>query len=180
MSSSKMGRAHGQAALYLAALSISPALYAQTAISEEEAVERAVAQPELTALGEANREEAEARVAGIRRFDNPEAILTRERVSGDGRSETEWQAGINQPLDVSGRRSALRAAARAEAVAVSADTTRRRQERVAEVRRAFASCAASTEKLRIGNAFATRLQAAERIVTARTRAGDTAGYDLRR
>jgi cobalt-zinc-cadmium efflux system outer membrane protein len=177
---SYIGRAHGQAALLIAALFASSSSFAQTAVSEADAIERALSQPEFRTLGEANQAEAEARVGGIRRFDNPEATLSREKVSGDGRSETEWQAGINQPLDLSGRRSALRAAARAEMAAVGADTSRRVQERVADVRRVFAGCAAATEKLRIGTAFAAKLQEAERIVAARTRAGDTAGYDLRR
>jgi cobalt-zinc-cadmium efflux system outer membrane protein len=149
-------------------------------ITETQAIERALAQPEFTALGEANRDEAQARIAGIRRFDNPEASVSREQISGSGRSETEWQAGVTQPVDLSRARSALRAAARAEAGAVDADTARRRQERMAEVRRAFVGCAAATDKVRISNGFITRLREAERVVTARTRAGDTAGYDLRR
>lgn len=169
----------GNAALAaMLALAAAPSLAAP--ITETEAIDHALAQPELTALGEANRDEAQARIAGIRRFDNPEASISREQISGSGRSETEWQAGVTQPVDLSGARSALRAAARAEAGAVDADTARRRQERMAEVRRAFVGCAASTDKVRISNEFITRLREAERVVTARTRAGDTAGYDLRR
>ena len=68
-----------------------------------QAIERALAQPELGEVGAANRAEAEAAVSAIRRFDNPEATLTRESVSGDGRSETEWQIGYIQPIDISGR-----------------------------------------------------------------------------
>ncbi|HEX8468212.1 MAG TPA: TolC family protein [Allosphingosinicella sp.] len=160
------------------ALAAAPLLAAP--ITESEAIDRALARPEFTALGEANRDEAQARIAGIRRFDNPEASVSRERISGSGRSETELQAGVTQPVDLSGARSALRAAARAEAGAVDADTARRRQERMADVRRAFVGCAASTDKARISSEFITRLREAERVVTARTRAGDTAGYDLRR
>lgn len=171
--------ARGHAGL-AAALALAAAPAPAAPVTEAEAIDRALAQPEFTALGEANRDEAQARIRGIRRFDNPEASLSREQVSGSGRSETEWQAGVTQPVDLSGRRSALRAAARAEAGAVDADTARRRQERSAEVRRAFAGCAAAAEKVRVSSAFAGRLQEAERIVTARTRAGDTAGYDLRR
>ncbi|HEX9965170.1 MAG TPA: TolC family protein [Allosphingosinicella sp.] len=173
-------RLRGGHAAIVAALALAAAPAPGAPITEAEAVDRALAQPEFTALGEANREEAQARIRGIRRFDNPEASLSREQVSGSGRSETEWQAGVTQPVDLSGRRSALRAAARAEAAAVDADIARRRQERSAEVRRAFAGCAAATEKVRVSSAFVGRLHEAERIVTARTRAGDTAGYDLRR
>lgn len=169
----------GQVAL-AATLALAAAPAPAAPITEAEAIDRALAQPEFTALGEANRDEAQARIAGIRRFDNPEASVSREQVSGSGRSETEWQAGVTQPVDLSGRRSALRAAARAEAGAVDADIARRRQERSAEVRRAFAGCAAAIEKVRVSSGFVGRLHEAERIVTARTRAGDTAGYDLRR
>jgi cobalt-zinc-cadmium efflux system outer membrane protein len=178
-SSLNIGRFHGHAALLVATLLASP-LSAQSILTEGDAVERALAQPEFTALGEASVEEAQARVATIKRFDNPEATVSRESVSGGNRSETEWQAGITQQIDISGRRSALRAAARAEAGAVEAEVARRRQERIAEVRRSFADCAAAGEKVRISNSFVSRLQSAERIVAARTRAGDAAGYDLRR
>jgi cobalt-zinc-cadmium efflux system outer membrane protein len=149
-------------------------------LSEADAITRALAQPELIALGEANRAEAQARIAGIRRFDNPEVSISREGVSGGGASETEYEAGIVQPFDLSGQRTRLRDAARAEARAVDADTARRQQERVAEVRRAYAGCAAAREKVPVAESFVARLREAERIVAARTRAGDTAGYDLRR
>jgi len=162
-----------------ALVAAAPPVAAQ-AITEAQAIERALSQPELAALGTANRNEAQARVSGIRRFDNPEASVSRESVSGNGRSETEWQVGVVQPIDISGRRSSLRAAARAEVGAVEADSARRRQERVAEVRRAYASCAAAVERVRITNAFVIRLNEAERIVTARAGAGDAAVYDLRR
>ena len=173
-------RLRGGHAALAAVLALAAAPLLAAPITESEAIDRALARPEFTALGEANRDEAQARIAGIRRFDNPEASVSRERISGSGRSETELQAGVTQPVDLSGARSALRAAARAEAGAVDADTARRRQERMADVRRAFVGCAASTDKARISSEFITRLREAERVVTARTRAGDTAGYDLRR
>lgn len=180
MSAKSVYRLQGGHAALAAMLALAAAPSLAAPITETEAIDRALAQPEFTALGEANRDEAQARIAGIRRFDNPEASVSREQISGSGRSETEWQAGVTQPVDLSGARSALRAAARAEAGAVDADTARRRQERMAEVRRAFVGCAASTDKVRISSEFITRLREAERVVTARTRAGDTAGYDLRR
>lgn len=178
-SSFRCGFGRGSTALAVVLVSLGSAASASP-ISEAEAIRRGLAQPDFIALGDANRAEADARVAGIRRFDNPEASVSRERVTGGAASETEWQAGIVQSFDFSGQRSSLRAAARAEAGAVSDDTARRRQERIADVRRAYAGCAATTERLRLVDAFAARLRSAERIVTERTRAGDTAGYDLRR
>lgn len=180
MQISTIDRARGRQLIVAALLWTTAVPAAAQPLTEAEAVERALAQPEFTAFGEANRAEAEAGVAVIRPLDNPEATLSRESVSGDGRSETEWQVGVTQPIDISGRRSRLRAAARAEVGAVQADTARRRQERIAQVRRAYASCAAAGEKVRIAEAFVARLREAERIINARANAGDAAVYDLRR
>jgi cobalt-zinc-cadmium efflux system outer membrane protein len=179
MPSSHRGRACGPTFIILAALAGAGPLAAQP-LTEAQAIERALAQPELGALGDANRAEAEARVSGIRRFDNPEVEVGRESVSGDARDETEWRLGIVQPIDISGRRSRLRAAARAELGAVEYDTARRRQEQIGQVRRAYASCVAAIEKVRITARFVERLEEAERIVSARASAGDAAVYDLRR
>lgn len=175
-----IGRGRGRRLIIAAFLLTTAVSVSAQPLTEAEAIERALVQPELGELGAANRAEAEAAVGAIRRFDNPEATLTRESVSGDERSETEWQIGVTQPIDISGRRSSLRAAAQAEVGAVEADTARRRQERIAQVRNAYVSCAASAEKVRIADAFVERLREAERIVNARANAGDAAVYDLRR
>ena len=174
------GRACGQATILSMAVCMTGAPVLAQPLSEAEAVRRALAQPELAALAEANRDEAQARVSGIRPFDNPQVSISRESVAGDGAEETEWEVGFVQPIDISGRRSSLRAAARAEVGAVLAETSRRRQERVAEVRRAYAACAAGTAKAPVAGEFAERLREAERIVAARAEAGDAAVYDLRR
>lgn len=180
MFSPSRGRWCGRISFLSAAMLGGTGGWAAEPISEAAAIERALAVPEFSALGEAERDEAEARVSGIRRFDNPEASVNRESVSGAGRSETEWQVGVVQPIDLSGRRSSLRAAARAEASAIDADIARRRQERIAAVRRAYAGCAAAQEKNEIAQRYTVQVREAARIVTARTQAGDTAGYDLRR
>lgn len=172
-------RVRGRAMLAVPLIAFAQPLNAQT-LSEVEAIERALAQSEFVALGEAERDEAAARVSAIRRFHNPKASLSRERVSGDGPAETEWVVGVVQPIDLSDRQSSLRAAARAEAGAVDSDLARRRQERIAAVQHAYVGCAAAQETTDIAQRYRARLVEAERIVTARTQAGDTAGYDLRR
>ncbi len=174
------GRASGPRTILIALLATAGGSLAAQPLTETEAIERALAQPELAALGDANRDEAEARVSGIRRFENPEVTLSRESVSGDGASEIEWHVGVVQPIDISGRRPRLRAAGRAEVGAVEAETARRRQVRVGEVRRAYAACATAVERVRVTKSFVERLGEAERIVTARANAGDAAVYDLRR
>ena len=149
-------------------------------LTEAKAVQRALALPEFGALGVAEQDVVSARVRAITRFDNPEASISRESVSGAAGDETEWHGQVEQTFDVSGRRSSLLNAARLEVDAVRADVARRRQQRAAEVRDAYVGCAAASEKALVHRRFVARLREAERIVTLRTRAGDTAGYDLRR
>jgi outer membrane protein, heavy metal efflux system len=180
MTSLSRGRRSGLALLAGGSLLFAAVPLSAAPLSEVEAIEAALAQGDFAALGEAERAAAEARVRAIPRFDNPQANISRESVSGSAGRETEWQAGVEQPIDISGRRGSLRAAARAEATAVTADVARRRQERIAEVREAYAGCAAAGDKVAIAERFASRLKEAERIVNLRTKAGDTAGYDLRR
>lgn len=149
-------------------------------LSEREAIDRALAQGDFRALGESLRDEASAEVDAVRPFADPQAQIMREAVSGSAGDEVEWQALVVQSFDISGRRSSLRRAAQAEASAVDGDISRRRQERIAEVRRAFAGCATAIEEVEVRRGYVERLAEAERIVTARASAGDTAGYDVRR
>ena len=181
MIASLRGRASGFAlsASFVLGMAMTTPLAARP-LSEAEAIKAALAQGDFAALGAAESAAAEARVRAIPRLDNPEAHISREGVSGSAGRETEWKADVTQPIDISGRRSSLRGAARAEAAAVSAEVARRRQQRIAEVREAYVGCAAASEKVAIVQRYSARLREAERIVTLRTRAGDTAVYDLRR
>ncbi len=154
--------------------------HAQTALSETQAIERALSDGDFAELGTAEREAARASVDTVSRFDNPDIGVSHSRLRGAAGDEDEWGIGVTQPIDLSGRRSALRAALRAEADATDAEVARRRQLRVAEVRRAYAACAVAGEQVTLANAFAARLREAERVVTDRTEVGDTAVYDLRR
>lgn len=180
MPSSVRSRPSGWAILISVGLASAAGAALAEPLSEGEAVRRALASAEFQALGAAERDVAVARSRSIPRLDNPQASLSRESVSGSAGGETEWHAQVEQPIDLSGRRSSRRLALRLEARAVGADLSRRRQIRAAEVREAYAGCAAADDKLAIQRRFAQRLQEAERIVALRARAGDAAGYDLRR
>jgi cobalt-zinc-cadmium efflux system outer membrane protein len=158
-------------ALSLAAL---PAV-AQDAIDENVAIERALAREGIAARDEADRAAAAAEAEIIGPLENPSA-----EVSYEGGGGTEWQLGVVQPIDLTGRRGALRDAASAEAAAVDADIDRRRQVLVADVRMAFVQCVAATAELDIWQRYADELTEAERVATARAEAGDTAVYDVRR
>lgn len=162
----------------------STALTAQSAfagpLSEAEALARAAAVPETAALDNANSDAATADAQAVRRFENPELHVGRERVTGSLGTETELTADITQPLGINGAIGRLRAAAQAEAQAVKADIRRRRAVRTAEVRKSYAECAAATERLTILIDQNERLREVERVISLRAGVGDAAGYDLRR
>ena len=166
--------------LFLACTALtSPSVFAGP-LSEAEALSRAAALPETTALDIATGDAAKADAQAVRRFENPELHVARERVSGSLGTETELTAEVTQPLGINGATGRLRAAAQAEAQAVDADITRRKAVRVAEVRKAYAECGAATERFTILTEQDRRLREVERIISLRARAGDAAGYDLRR
>ena len=149
-------------------------------LSEGEALARAASLPETAALDTATGDAAKAEVLAVRRFENPELHVGRERVSGSLGTETEFTAEVTQPLGINGATGRLRAAAQAEAQAVDADITRLKAVRAAEIRKAYAECGAATERLTILAEQDARLREVERIISLRARVGDAAGYDLRR
>jgi outer membrane protein, heavy metal efflux system len=149
-------------------------------LSEAEALARASALPDTAALDAATGDAARADAQAVRRFENPELHVSHERVSGSLGTETEWSAEVTQPLGINGATGRLRAAADAEAQAVDADITRRKAVRLSEVRKAYAECGAASERVAILSQQDGRLREVERIISLRERAGDAAGYDLRR
>lgn len=151
-------------------------LAAQETLSEEIAIERALVRDGLAARDEADRAASLAEIDIIGPRDNPSAEVAYESVGG----ESEWQIGVVQPIDLNGRRGALRDAARTDALAVEADIERRRQVLIAEVRGSYVQCAATSAELDIWQIYAAQLAEAERVSSARAEAGDTAVYDVRR
>lgn len=149
---------------------------AQDILHENVAIERALAREGIAARDDADRASAIAEIDMIGPLENPEIETSYE----GGGGETEWQLRLVQPIDLSGRRGALRDAARAEAAAIDADIDRRRQLIVSEVRTAFVQCAAANAEQEIWQRYADELSEAERVSSARAEAGDTAVYDVRR
>jgi cobalt-zinc-cadmium efflux system outer membrane protein len=162
--------------LYLAMCAAPLTVAAQETLGEDTAIQRALAREGIAARDEADRMASAAEIEVIGPLDNPDVELSRE--SGGG--ESEWQLRVVQPIDLSGGRGALRAAARAEARAVETDIERRRQLLVADVRAAYVQCAASSAQLEIRERYVSELGEAERVSSARAEAGDTAVYDVRR
>ncbi len=157
-------------------LSVCPVAAQDSPLSEDVAIERALARAGIAARDDALLVAAQAEVDVIGPLDNPSAEISYESV-GD---EREWHLGVVQPIDLGGSRGALRNAARAEAEAVAADIERRKQELAGEVRSAYVRCAAAGASLEVLQRYLTVLTEAERVSTARAEAGDTAVYDVRR
>lgn len=167
-------------ALFFACTALSAQAAYAGPLSEAEALARAAARPEAVAFDTATGDAAQADAQAVLRFENPELHVGRERVSGSLGTETEWTAEVTQPIGINGATGRLRAAAQAEAQAVDADIIRRKAIRLAEVRKAYAECAAASERAVILSEQDARLSEVERIIFLRERAGDAAGYDLRR
>ncbi|MCL6250451.1 TolC family protein [Altererythrobacter sp. KTW20L] len=172
----KLRMRHASLSLAVALCAAPSALAAQEALTEQLAIERALAREGIADLEAASRDIAATGVELVRPFDNPSLEVSRESVGG----EREWQLGIVQPIDLSGQRDALRNAARSEVSAVESDIAWARIGLIAQVRSAFVSCAAAGAELAVWQNHATALAEAERIAGARAREGDTAVYDLRR
>ena len=151
-------------------------LAAQEPLSEDRAIALALAQEGIAARDDADRAAASAEADVIGPLDNPQLELARE----GGGGEIEYQLHLVQPIDLVGRRAALRDAARADADATAADIERRRQLLIADVRNAYVSCAAASAQVDIWQAYIANVTEALRIASARAEAGDTAVYDVRR
>ncbi|MBA4773813.1 MAG: TolC family protein [Sphingomonas sp.] len=144
-------------------------------MTEARAIALALAQEGIAARDDADRAAAAAEVDVIGPLDNPELDVVRE-----GGGQTEWQLSVVQPIDLTGRRAALRDAARADADAAASEIERRRQVLVADVRGAYVRCAAASAQAAVWKTYTADVAEALRIASARAEAGDTAVYDVRR
>lgn len=115
-------------------------------------------------------------VAGVR--PNPTLSWEREAVPGLDTHDDFLRLAV--PLDLSGRRALRLAAAREEAEAAAADSSRADFVLEIEARRVYATAAAARQ--RVAGLEAARLRLAELVATLRARStsGDAADYDAER
>jgi cobalt-zinc-cadmium efflux system outer membrane protein len=145
-------------------------------LTEVEAIRVATARPELAELFEARLAEADAEVIAAGTWSNPSLELAQDK-TGLTREST-WR--IAQPIDLSGRRGLREDAARHRLAATEADSRAMRQERTAELRRAFHEVVRQQLALRAIDAWMTRFSSIGAIVDKLARAGEASGYDRRR
>ncbi|MEZ4361627.1 MAG: TolC family protein [Kofleriaceae bacterium] len=163
----------------IAARADTPAPLAVPVITEAELLARLDADPRLERVAAAvDRAAADVIAAGV--APNPSVSLEREAVFPDGGGLATSYLRLTLPLELSGRRAARRAAARAEVAAVTAEGE---GARFALAMHALGVLRAATyERARVELLRGERaaLASAVEIVRKRTSLGTASGYDLQR
>lgn len=160
-------------------LALPLAVWAQTPLTEAEAVRLGLARADLADLerGAVQAAEAEALAAGL--FPNPTLSYSRDRVDGSPDSvEQTWMLG--QTFDLSGRRGLHREAASRRVASVTAGNAARQLDMAAEIRRSFHEVLFRQQTIRATEIWAQRFAQIEGTVTKLARAGEASGYDQRR
>lgn len=163
--------------LFLLALPL--AAWAQTPLTEAEAVRLGLARADLADLAHGAVQAAEADVIAAGLPPNPTLDYSRERTRGSPNTvEQRWTLG--QTFDISGRRGLHREAASRRVAAVAAGNADRQRALAAEIRRGFHEALFRQETIRATETWAQRFARIEGRVGRLARAGEASGYDRRR
>ena len=160
-------------------LALPMAAWAQSPLTEDEAVRLALARADLADLEHGTLLAAEADVRAARVYPNPVLSYSRERMDGAPEStEQAWM--LEQTFDLAGRRGLHREAATRRVAAVSAGNAGRQLRVVGEIRRSFHAMLRTQATLRATEAWVERFARVEAMVGKLARAGEASGYDRRR
>lgn len=160
-------------------LALPLAAWAQTPLTEAEAVRLGLARSDLSDLDRANVRMAEADALAAGQIPNPTLSYSRDRVGGSPDTvEQNWM--LSQTFDLSGKRKLRREAAERRIEVASAGNVTRRSEFAAEIRRAFYDVVFRQETLRATETWMQRFARVEGMVGKLARAGEASGYDRRR
>ncbi|MDP2787531.1 MAG: TolC family protein [Pseudomonadota bacterium] len=160
-------------------LALPLAAWAQTTLTEAEAVRLTFARSDLSDLERGSVKIAEADVLAAGQRPNPELSYSREHVSGSPETaEQSWM--LSQSFDLSGRRGLRRDAAGRRVEVVVAENAGRRSALAAEIRRGFHDALLRQKNIRATETWVQRFAKVEGMVGKLTRSGDASGYDQRR
>jgi outer membrane protein, heavy metal efflux system len=155
------------------------AAWAQTPLTEAEAVRLGLARGDLSDLDQADVRMAEADALAAGQIPNPTLSYSRDRVGGSPDTvEQSWM--LSQTFDLSGKRKLHREAAERRVELASAGNAMRRSEFASEIRRAFHEVVFQQETLRATETWVQRFARVEGMVGKLARAGEASGYDRRR
>jgi outer membrane protein, heavy metal efflux system len=165
--------------LSLCLLALPLAVWAQTPLTEAEAVRLGLTRADFADLERGGVQAAEADVLAAGRFPNPTLSYSRESTGGSPDTvEQTWM--LEQAFDVSGRRGLHREAARRRVAAVTTGNASRQLEMAAEIRRSFHAVLFRQETIRATETWAQHFARIEGMVDKLARAGEASGYDRRR
>ncbi len=160
-------------------LALPLAAWAQTPLTEAEAVRLGLTRADFADLERGAVQAAEADVLAAGLFPNPTLSYSRDRV-GDSPEEVEQVWMLEQTFDVSGRRWLHREAASRRVAAVTAGNASRQLNMTAEIRRSFHEVLFRQETIRATEIWAQHFARVEGMVGKLARAGEASGYDRRR
>jgi len=160
-------------------LALPLAVWAQTPLTEAEAVRLGLARADLADLERGAVQAAEAEVLAAGLYPNPTLSYSRDRVDGSPDSvEQTWMLG--QTFDLSGRRGLHREAASRRVASVAAGNAARQLDMAAEIRRSFHEALFRQQTIQAAETWAQRFAQIEGTVRKLARAGEASGYDQRR
>lgn len=144
--------------------------------SEADVVRLTRARAPEVRIAAAERDRARARVAGAALPDNPSVGFTREQILGAG-SRAQDVLALRVPIDLSGRRGARRALARADAIDAELEAIVVERAAIAAGLDAWVESLAAQGRVAVAEAAERILAEAERVMTAREAAGTVSGYE---
>lgn len=154
-------------------------VWAQSPLTETEAIRLGLARTDLADLERSAVQAAEADVLAAGQLHNPTLSYSRERIGGSQDSvEQIWM--ISQTLGVSGRRGLRREAASLRVAGITAANAGRRLDMTAEIRRSFHELLFLQRTILATETWVLRFARIEGMVDTLTRAGEASGYDRRR
>jgi cobalt-zinc-cadmium efflux system outer membrane protein len=160
-------------------LALPLAAWAQTTLTEVEAVRLAFARSDLSDLEQGSVKAAEADVLAAGQLPNPVLSYNREHIGGSPDTiEQSWM--LSQNFDLSGRRGLRRDAADRRVEVAVAENAGRRSELAAEIRRGFHDALFRQKNIRATETWVQRFAKVEGMVEKLVRSGEASGYDRRR
>jgi outer membrane protein, heavy metal efflux system len=146
-------------------------------ISEQDAVNRALANELFEQVLVARQGKAESQRAAAGRWHNPEVTYERETLDLPGGESEETTLSITQRFNLAGIKRLERRAAGHDLDAARARTELLRRERVALTRLAFYQALMAEQRAERMRGLITELGALDAAVRARAQAGDVSRYD---
>lgn len=164
----------------LTAALVSCAATAQTALTEQESIRLGLARPDIEEVIAAAQAGARSELDAAGRWANPVLEVQRESVPSGAARTTERSYMLSQQVDVAGKRSLRKDAARERLAATAADGEQRRLELAAEIRRRFYEALYRKELVDAASAWDRRMEAIGTTIQKLHKGGEVAGYDRRR